>query len=70
MTPELMAALSDHAHGNYRVLTTMAAELLAAAAQREATQLDEKLFFEVFDVPKAQATASKTSTRRAPRKAR
>jgi type II secretory pathway predicted ATPase ExeA len=69
MTPELMAALSDHAHGNYRVLTTMAAELLAAAAQHEATQLDEKLFFEVFDVPKAQATASKTSTRRAARKA-
>src|SRR5690606_3172560 len=30
MTPELMAALSDHAHGNYRVLTTMAADLLAA----------------------------------------
>lgn len=70
MTPDLMAALSDHAHGNYRVLTTMAAELLAAAAQREATQLDEKLFFEVFDVPKAQAAASKTSTRRTARKAR
>jgi type II secretory pathway predicted ATPase ExeA len=70
MTPELMAALSDHAHGNYRVLTTMAADLLAAAAQREATQLDEKLFFEVFDVPQAQAAASKESTRRVARKAR
>ena len=69
MTPELMAALCDHAHGNYRVLTTMAAELLAAAAQREATQLDEKLFFEVFDPPAAQSKSSK-ATRAAARKAR
>jgi type II secretory pathway predicted ATPase ExeA len=50
MTPELMAALCDHASGNYRVLMTMGAELLAAAAQRESPQIDEKLFFEVFDV--------------------
>jgi hypothetical protein len=34
--------------GNYRVLTNFAAELLAHAARRELTQLDEKLFFEVF----------------------
>jgi type II secretory pathway predicted ATPase ExeA len=48
MTPELMRTLCDHAMGNYRALTTMAAELLAAAAQRELTQLDEKLYLEVF----------------------
>jgi type II secretory pathway predicted ATPase ExeA len=48
MTPELMRALADHALGNYRVLTNLAAELLAAAAQRELTQLDEKLFLELF----------------------
>lgn len=52
MTPELMATLCDHALGNYRVLTTMAAELLAAAAQREAPQLDEKLYLEVFATPR------------------
>ena len=69
MTPELMAALCDHAHGNYRVLTTMAAELLAAAAQCEATQLDEKLFFEVFNLPASQSSAKTTAPRRA-RKAR
>jgi hypothetical protein len=43
-----MTTLCDHALGNYRVLTTMAAELLAAAAEREADVLDEKLYFEVF----------------------
>ena len=41
-------ALSEHAAGNYRVLMNMANDLLAAALQREAEQIDEKLFFEVF----------------------
>ncbi len=48
MTPELIQTLCDHALGNYRVLTGMAAELLASAAQQEITQLDEKLYLEVF----------------------
>jgi type II secretory pathway predicted ATPase ExeA len=48
MTPQLAATLCDHAVGNYRVLTGMAAELLATAAQRELTQLDEKLFLELY----------------------
>ncbi len=48
MTPELINTLCDHAVGNYRVLTTMGAELLASAAQREITQIDEKLYLEVF----------------------
>jgi type II secretory pathway predicted ATPase ExeA len=48
MTPELMQTLCDHALGNYRVLTSMAAELLALAAQQERTQLDEKLYLEAF----------------------
>jgi type II secretory pathway predicted ATPase ExeA len=56
MTQELIAALCDHANGNYRVLMTMAGDLLATAAQRELTKLDEKLFFEVFDI---QAKAAK-----------
>jgi general secretion pathway protein A len=37
MTPQLMQTLCDHAVGNYRVLTSLAAELLAPAAQRELT---------------------------------
>lgn len=51
MTPELMNTLAEHALGNYRVLTTMAAELLATAAQHERPQLDEQLYLEVFGTP-------------------
>jgi type II secretory pathway predicted ATPase ExeA len=51
MTPGLMHTLCDHALGNYRVLTTMAAELLASAAQQEITQLDEQLYLQVFGTP-------------------
>jgi type II secretory pathway predicted ATPase ExeA len=50
MTTELMQTLCDHAMGNYRVLCTMAAELLAVAAQQEKLQLDEKLYLECFAV--------------------
>jgi type II secretory pathway predicted ATPase ExeA len=48
LTPELAQALADHAMGNYRVITNMAAEILAHAARHELTVLDEKLFFDVF----------------------
>jgi type II secretory pathway predicted ATPase ExeA len=51
MTAELMNTLAEHALGNYRVLTTMAAEILATAAQQERSQLDEQLYLEVFGVP-------------------
>ncbi len=48
MTAELVQILCDHALGNYRVLTGMAAELLTTTAFKELTQLDEKLYLEVF----------------------
>ena len=48
MTPGLIATLCEHAAGNCRVLCNMAAELLAEGIRREATQLDEKLYLEVF----------------------
>lgn len=51
MTPQLRHTLCDHAAGNYRILTTMAAELLAAAAQKELPVLDEKLYLDVFAQP-------------------
>jgi hypothetical protein len=51
MTQQLRHTLCDHAAGNYRILTTMAAELLAVAAKRELPQLDEKLYLEVFAQP-------------------
>jgi general secretion pathway protein A len=55
MTPTLRHTLCDHAAGNYRILTTMAAELLAAAAQKDLSVLDEKLYMDVF-APPAKAT--------------
>ncbi|MGH8327408.1 MAG: AAA family ATPase, partial [Steroidobacteraceae bacterium] len=51
MTGEVIAALADHAQGNLRALMNMGGELLAAAAQREARQIDEQLFFETFTPP-------------------
>ena len=51
MTPELIQTLCEHAMGNYRVLCTMAGELLATAAQQERTQMDEKLYLECFAPP-------------------
>jgi len=51
MTPEVIATVCDHAQGNLRALMNMAGELLALAAQREAPQIDEKLFFELFATP-------------------
>jgi type II secretory pathway predicted ATPase ExeA len=51
MTPELLQTLCDHSLGNYRLLCSMAAELLDTAARQERTQLDEKLYLECFAVP-------------------
>jgi general secretion pathway protein A len=48
MSDALKTTLCDHAAGNYRALTTMAANLLTVAAERDLTKLDEKLYFEVF----------------------
>ncbi len=48
MTSELVTALCEHAAGNLRAMMTMADELLAAGAERELKQLDEKLFLELF----------------------
>ena len=62
MTAGVVTALAEHAGGNYRMLTGMANELLLAAAERDARQLDEKLFFEVFALPQ-EPTAQKTKRR-------
>ena len=51
MTKELKHTLCDHAAGNYRVLTTLASELLGAAAERDLPLLDEQLYFQVFAQP-------------------
>jgi general secretion pathway protein A len=48
MTAELRDTLVDHAAGNYRLLMTMSAELLAYGLAHEVQQLDEKFYLEVF----------------------
>ncbi|MGQ0548128.1 MAG: ExeA family protein [Armatimonadota bacterium] len=48
LTPGLLDTLVDHAGGNPRTLMAHAHELLLAGAEREATQLDEQLFFDLF----------------------
>ena len=58
MTPELIATLADHAQGNPRALMTIAGELLAVAAQREARHIDEKLFLETCAPPAAETKPS------------
>ena len=63
MTPQLRQTLCDHAAGNYRVLATMAAELLAVAAQRDLAKLDEKLYLDVFAPPDSSAARRKAAAR-------
>jgi general secretion pathway protein A len=55
MTKQLRNTLCDHAAGNYRIFIGMAAELLMTAAQREITELDEKLYLQLFAPPETQA---------------
>jgi type II secretory pathway predicted ATPase ExeA len=57
MTPDLIATLCEHSLGNYRVLMTLCGELLNVAAQKQLPQIDEKLYFEVFSLPKAATSA-------------
>lgn len=51
MSEPLMHTLCDHSAGNYRIMTTLASELLEEACKQKRTQLDEKLYFEVFHPP-------------------
>jgi general secretion pathway protein A len=62
LTPELLDTLVDHAAGNYRLLMTMAGELLAYGMAHEAAELDEKLYLEVFQ-PAGPRPASKKKAR-------
>ena len=59
MTSELIDTLDDHSAGNYRLLMTMGAELLAYGMAYEAEQLDEKLYLEVFQPKRPRPTKKK-----------
>ena len=58
IAPELIKTLATHAHGNLRVLTHMAAELLTAAAERNLPRIDEPLYFDLFTPPARQSRRS------------
>lgn len=51
MTEGVIIALAEHAHGNLRAAMTMADNLLAHALQHDLPGIDEKAFFELFQVP-------------------
>ena len=51
MTTELIQAIADHSQGNLRALMNMGSELLSIAAERDARQIDEKLFLEAYAQP-------------------
>ena len=64
MTPELMTTLTEHAAGNLRVLSNMASELLALAARRELSQLDQKLYLDTYaQQPRAKAKSQEQRAR-------
>ena len=58
MTEQLMDVLVDHSAGNYRLLMTMSAELLAYGIAHEVSQLDEKFYLELFH-PKGRTSKKK-----------
>jgi len=59
MTDALMDTLVDHAAGNYRVLMTMGADVLAQGMARDVQQLDEKLYLEAYHPTRPLAAAKK-----------
>ena len=59
MTAQLIDTLVDHSAGNYRLLMTMSAELLAYGMAHEVTQLDEKFYLEVFQTKLPRPAAKK-----------
>lgn len=65
MTHGLMQALSEHALGNRRVLVNTAAELLALGAERDLSQLDEKLYLELTGEPRPASRKTHVERRRA-----
>jgi type II secretory pathway predicted ATPase ExeA len=48
MTAELKDTLVDHSAGNFRLLMTMSAEVLAYGMAHDVRQLDEKCYLEVY----------------------
>ncbi|MDI9570301.1 MAG: hypothetical protein QM278_06210 [Pseudomonadota bacterium] len=61
MTKELIQTLAAQPMNNLRALNHMAADILAVAAERNLTKLDESLFFELFASTPTKTRRTKTS---------
>ena len=59
LSTTLQNTLVEHSAGNYRVLMMLAGELLMAACEREMTQIDEKLYFELYNTKAPKRSARK-----------
>jgi general secretion pathway protein A len=62
MTSELKDTICERAAGNLRLLMNMAAELLDAAVERNAKQLDEQLYLDVFALALTPPRTAKATT--------
>jgi type II secretory pathway predicted ATPase ExeA len=63
MSKNLKHTLCERAGGNYRVMTNMAAQLLAVAAQRQLPALDDKLYLDVFAPPSSTTQTARRNAR-------
>ncbi len=59
MTAELMDTLVEHSAGNYRLLMSIGADLLAYGMAHDVAQLDEKCYLEVFQPRHSRPTLKK-----------
>jgi type II secretory pathway predicted ATPase ExeA len=59
MTAELMDTLVEHSAGNYRLLMSIGADLLAYGMAHDVAQLDEKCYLEVFQPRHSRPTFKK-----------
>lgn len=64
MNREVMVTLAEHSMGNWRAAMIMGSELLMAAVADERTQIDESLFFDLYDKqPKTRARRARAKAR-------
>ncbi len=64
MTPAVMETIVAHSAGNPSTMMNTADELLARAIATERSQIDEKLFFEMYEIPKPKSPKGPTPGRR------
>jgi type II secretory pathway predicted ATPase ExeA len=64
LTSALQDTLVEHAAGNYRVLMTLAGDLLLEACERDLSPIDEKLYLELYQARAPRRSAAVPQPRR------